>query len=92
MHIGKYNESHILVAASKAIEIFMNHSDGLGLEIIIPRVIKQKEIISIYQPPKTVGWRYYPNAHGNKPCGCEYCQLGQPYSHTIKQRYKMTDP
>jgi len=54
----------------------------------IARKIKPQEIIKIYQPPKVTGWRYYPDAHGSKPCGCEYCQLGQPYSRNIRERFE----
>ena len=88
VHIGRYNQEHLLVTASKVIAIAHNHDDGLGLEVIIPRKISSQEIIKIYQPSKVTGWRYYPEAHGKKPCACEYCQLGQPYSRQIRKRYE----
>lgn len=31
-----------------------------------------------------VGWRYYPKAHGKKPCACLYCQRGEPFSRRLK--------
>jgi len=85
--IGKYNKEHIEVEASQAIGIAIEHRDPLGLEVIIPRSIKPGEIIKIYKPRKTVGWRYHPNAKDKKPCGCLYCQYGQPFSKEIKKRY-----
>jgi hypothetical protein len=86
--IGRYNEKHLDVSASKAHAIMKNHTNGLGLEVIIPRTIRPLEIIKIYKPLKVIGWRYHPSAHGTKPCGCEYCQLGQPYSSRIRKLYE----
>ena len=88
VYVGRYNEQHLLVDAAKAVAIAQNHDRSLGLEVIIPRKIKPQEIIKIYQPPKVTGWRYHPDAHGIKPCGCEYCQLGQPYSRQIRARFE----
>lgn len=88
--IGKYNSEHIEVTAAKAIGIAREHEDPLGLEVIALRKIEPKEIISFYKPPKVTGWRYYPAAKGVKPCGCEYCQRGEPYSKRIKLEYENT--
>ena len=85
--IGKYNQNHIEASASEAINISRQHSDPMGLEVIIQRKISPQEIIAIYKPLKIIGWRYHPNAKGNKPCGCSYCQRGEPYSRGIKQFY-----
>lgn len=85
--IGKYNEEHIQVTASEAIGIARLHSDPMGLEVIITRPIASKEIGSIYKPLKISGWRYSPKAKGRKPCGCPYCQRGEPYSQSIKLKY-----
>ena len=46
-----------------------------------------KEIIAIYKPPKVGGWRYYPESHNRKPCGCPCCQRGEPFSKKIQERY-----
>ncbi len=86
--IGKYNQAHVEVKASEAIAIARQHLDPIGLEVIIQRSIQPKEIITCYKPPKIIGWRYYPGAKGIKPCGCPYCQRGQPYSQRIQQEYK----
>jgi hypothetical protein len=85
--IGKYNEEHIEVTASKAIGIARSHVDPLGLEVIISRPIAAKEIIAVYKPLKVVGWRYSPNAKGRAPCGCSYCQRGEPYSQRIQRAF-----
>lgn len=84
VYIGKYNEAHLCVRAAEAVGIARDHSDPLGLEVIIPRSIKPKEILAFYKPPKVVGWRYYPGARGVKPCGCRYCQRGEPYGRRLR--------
>ncbi len=86
--IGKYNEEHVKVAASDAVGIAIEHEDPMGLEVIVPRAIKPDEIIKVYKLPKMVGWRYHPGAKGSKPCGCPYCQKGEPFSKKIKEDYE----
>ena len=86
--LGKYNEEHIEVIASEAIGITREHDDPMGLEVIIPRSILPNEIKSIYKPQKVTGWRYFPKAKGVPPCGCSYCQRGEPYSKKLKDDYK----
>ena len=85
--IGKFNGEHMDVTAAEAVGIARQHTDPLGLEVIIPRPIRAKEIESIYAPPKVTGWRYYPSAKGRKPCGCSYCQRGEPFSRKIRVAY-----
>jgi hypothetical protein len=89
--LGKFNAEHVEVAAAEAIGIARQHTDPLGLEVIVPRPIRAKEIESIYIPPKVAGWRYYPGAKGRKPCGCPYCQRGEPFSARIRRRYDAGD-
>jgi hypothetical protein len=86
---GKYNQEHIEMTAAESVGMTRKHNDPMGLEVIIPRAILPKEIKSIYKPPKIVGWRYYPGAHGKKPCGCEYCQRGEPFSPEITKMFPL---
>jgi hypothetical protein len=86
--IGKFNGQHVVVAASEAVGIAREHVDPLGLEVVIQRSVKPGEVRSFYVLPKAVGWRYYPAAKGRKPCGCPYCQRGEPYSKKIRQAYE----
>jgi hypothetical protein len=82
--LGKFNEPHMPLTAAEAIGIVREHNDPLGLEVILPRSVKAKEIESFYRPPKVIGWRYYPNARGRPPCGCSYCQKGEPFGKRIR--------
>lgn len=84
--VGKYNAEHMEVSAAEAIAIAEEHQDPLGLEVIVPRSIEPGEIIKIYRPPKVVGWRRYPNAHGDEPCGCPYCQRGEPGARKLREK------
>jgi hypothetical protein len=86
--LGKYNGEHIEVSAAQAIGIVRAHHDPLGLEVILPRSVKGKEIESFYRPPKVTGWRYYPAARGRKPCGCPYCQRSEPFGKRIRDAYE----
>jgi hypothetical protein len=86
--LGKFNKDPIEVTASRAIGIVRQHLDPLGLEVILPRSVRPKEIESLYRPPKVVGWRYYPAARGRRPCDCPYCQRGEPFSRRIRESYE----
>ena len=87
--VGRYNEPHLDATAAEAVRIFMDHTDGLGLEVLIPISIAPKSITRIYTPDQVVGWRYYPESHsdGCKPCGCSYCQRGQIKNRKLREAY-----
>lgn len=85
--VGAYNADEMKVAASEAIGIVKEHEAPFGLEVIIPRKIRSKEIMKFYTPPKVVGWRYWPEARGHKPCPCSFCQRGMPYSKKLREQF-----
>jgi len=82
--LGKYNGEHMEVRAADAIGIVREHVDPLGLEVILPRSVKPKEIEALYRPPKVTGWRFYPAARGRRPCTCDYCQKGEPFGRRLR--------
>lgn len=84
--IGRYNQEHITVTAARAVAMVRSHTDPLGLEVIIPRAIRPSEILKTFRPLKPVGWRFHPEAKGTEPCGCDYCQRGEPYGRRIRAR------
>lgn len=87
VRVGRYNEDHIDTTASEAVRIFMEHTSGLGLEVILPSSIPAKAITRAYTPEQITGWRYYPEAHGRKPCGCSYCQRGQIKNRKLRKAW-----
>jgi hypothetical protein len=85
--VGRYNEEHIEATAAESVKIFMDHTTGLGLEVVFSCSIPAKNITRIYTPDQVTGWRYYPESHsdGRKPCGCPYCQRGQIKNRKLRE-------
>ncbi len=88
VRVGHYGREPLDTTAVGAIRAFREHTSGLGLQVMIPRKIKPSEIMRLYAPPQGVGWRYYPEAKGRKPCGCEACQRGEIKSRRIREAYE----
>lgn len=87
--VGRYNEEPLAVTAARAVKVFMAHSTGLGLQILVLRRIEAKEIMRCYVPTQVIGWRYHPDAHGKPPfCGCDYCQRGLIKNRKIREKYE----
>lgn len=85
--VGHYNQPHIQVTVNEAINLIMN-ADAQGYEIIVPRSINSKEIHKIKSLPQILGWRYYPQAHSDKPnCACPMClPSGSIKSRKLRER------
>ena len=76
--IGKYNGEKLKLTANAALAAVLMHNDPKGLEVIVPRKIRPKEISRMYLAPRITGWRYYPTAKGKKPfCHCKFCNRGE---------------
>lgn len=87
--VGRYNEEPLAVTAAEAVRVFLQHSTGLGLQVLIQRRIEPKEIVRSYVPTQVIGWRYHPDAHGKPPfCGCDYCQRGLIKNRRIREKYE----
>ena len=87
--VGRYNEEPLAVTAAQAVKVFMEHSTGLGFQILVLRRIEPEEITRTYVPTQIIGWRYHPDAHGKPPfCRCEYCQRGLIKNRTIREKYE----
>ncbi|MCA8986632.1 MAG: hypothetical protein KDA78_03270 [Planctomycetaceae bacterium] len=86
--VGHYNQNHQLLTAVEAIGVIFNAEQPEGFEIIVPRKIQPSEIHKIISLPQVIGWRYYPDAKGNKPCGCPFCTKGDINSKRIRVAYE----
>jgi hypothetical protein len=76
--IGRYNGEKVKMTASEATAAFLEHTDAMGLEVIVPRRVKASEITRAYLAPRVTGWRYYPEAKGRMPfCHCRFCNRGE---------------
>ncbi len=86
--VGHYNKPHRQMTAAEAAALMMADEDREGYEVIIPRRIEKNEIHRIKDLPQVVGWRYYPGAHGRRPCGCPGCQRGRYGARRLRQEYE----
>jgi hypothetical protein len=75
--VGHFNQAHQKMTAAQAVATISSNIPAEGFEVIIYRKISASEIHRSRELPQVIGWRYYPEAHGKKPCGCPYCQRGQ---------------
>ena len=70
---GHYGRTPVPVTAAQATGAILHAPDPLGMQIVVPRKVRPGEILRIRRLPQTLGWRYWPKAHGVKPCGCPAC-------------------
>ncbi len=88
--IGHYSQAHQHVTAAEAAAEISNHKSPEGFEIIIVRRIEKAEIHRAKILPQVIGWRYYPGAHGKKPCGCSFCQRGNYGARQLREEFEQT--
>jgi hypothetical protein len=74
---GHYNQKLTRMPAGEAAALLFRADPALGYEVIIPRGIAPGEIHRVRPLPQLVGWRYFPGAHGRRPCACEMCLRGE---------------
>ncbi|MEC4892990.1 MAG: hypothetical protein SAL07_06290 [Oscillatoria sp. PMC 1051.18] len=87
--VGYFNQRHQEMTANEANSLLMKLENPSGYEVIIPRKIRAREIRKARYLPQIVGWRYFPNAHGRKPCGCPRClRRGEIKSRKIRAAYQ----
>lgn len=86
--LGHYNQAHQQMTATEAATTILAASPAEGCEVIIPRRIDATEIHRVRKLPQVVGWRYYPGAHGRRPCGCPYCQRGDYGARRLREKYE----
>ncbi len=84
--VGKYNGEKLEMTASEALGTILEHSDPMGLEVVILRKVLSREITRTYLAPRITGWRYYPAAKGKPPfCHCKWCNRGEIRAKRIIQ-------
>jgi hypothetical protein len=74
--VGRYNEPHEQMNAVEAVHRIMTAEQPFGYEVILDRSVHPREVRAIRTAPCTVGWRYYPSAHGRRACLCDWCSRG----------------
>ena len=78
---GRYNASHEQASLGDALKRFRLVDDKLGYEFFVEGKVSRSRIHRIKSIRKPSGWRYFPEAHGRKPCFCPACvSIGEPKS------------
>jgi hypothetical protein len=82
---GSYNgEKRLCTAAIAAAELRSQRL--LGYEVVVPRGIRATEITAL-RPLPAVGWRFYPQAKGQRPfCPCKFCTRGDVNSRRLRAK------
>lgn len=86
--VGRYGKPHRSMTAAQAVAFVASLEDSRGYEVLIPRRIAPGEIHAVRSVNQVVGWRYYPNAHGRTPCGCDACQRGDFGAKKVRIRWR----
>ncbi len=89
--VGHYGRAHRWMTAAQAVAAFMSGEAQEGWEVIIPRRIAADEIHWMRVLRQIFGWRYYPGAHGKRPCACSFCTRGEYKSASIRRRLGEAD-
>lgn len=84
--VGHYGGRHQQMRAAEAVSTFLSADVKEGWEVLIPRRIGPQEIHRVRGLRQIVGWRYYPGAHGRKPCACDFCTRGAIGGARIRRR------
>ena len=84
--VGHYGKPHVLLPARQAVSVIMEADSPLGYQVIVPRRIQPAELTAVRRVSQVVGWRYYPGAHGHRPCPCPICTAGQYGGRKIRAR------
>ena len=88
--VGHYGQTPRAVTAAEAVAVIRALADPRGYEIVVPRSIRAHEIRSVRRVPQGVGWRYYPDAHGRRPCTCPMCLLrGEFGAANLRRRFPL---
>ena len=85
---GHYRSPLVELPAARAAGLILKDPNPLGYQVVVPRAIRGAEILRIRRLPQVLGWRYFPGAHGRKPCGCPACiARGEIKSRKIRERF-----
>jgi hypothetical protein len=84
--VGHYNRGYRKMTAAEAVALISGQENSEGYEVVFRSRIPHTQIRRAKRIPQLIGWRYYPGAHGKKPCPCPVCQRGDYGSRRIRER------
>ncbi|HEY6250367.1 MAG TPA: hypothetical protein VI685_10425 [Candidatus Angelobacter sp.] len=88
--VGHYNRSHQKMRAASALALIAQQSSAEGYEVIVPRKVMHSQVHRVKRLPQVIGWRYYPDSHGKRPCGCPFCQRGNYGARKLREAFEKT--
>jgi hypothetical protein len=86
VYVGHYLSPPLRTSVGQALSMIRQAPDARGYQVMIPRRILPREIHRTRALQQGIGWRYWPESHGRKPCPCEVCQRGRIKSQRIRSR------
>lgn len=81
---GHFNRKPERMTAAEAVALVGAHPDPRGFELFVPRSVAAGEIHDLRHVNRLTGWRYYPDAHGHRPCPCPWCVRGEYGARKIR--------
>ncbi|GAA1864041.1 HEAT repeat domain-containing protein [Asanoa iriomotensis] len=91
--VGHYRAAPDEVVAAEAVARIRGVADPRGYEVFVPRAIRPGEVRGIRAVPQGVGWRYFPDAHGRRPCPCPSCMTrGDVKVARLRRRFPHDPP
>ena len=85
--VGHYNRAHDEMTAARASALIMRADDQLGYEVLLPRGVAPAEVVGTRPVPQVVGWRYWPDARGHRPCPCPVCQRANIGASKVRAKF-----
>ncbi|MBF6341118.1 HEAT repeat domain-containing protein [Nocardia abscessus] len=86
--VGHYGAAQTELTAAEAVSVILQAGDARGYEILVPRAIAPVELRRIRPVRQVTGWRYHPNAHGQRPCACPAClRRGEFKAADLRRRF-----
>ncbi|WP_326687109.1 MULTISPECIES: HEAT repeat domain-containing protein [unclassified Streptomyces] len=81
--VGSYSDrargTQTGITAAEAVRRIAALEDPRGWEVFVPRAIRPREVHRVRAAPQVAGWRYWPKAHGVRPCTCFGCRVRGEY-------------
>jgi hypothetical protein len=73
VEVGHFGQPRQQVGAAAAAGLIRDLDDSRGYEVVVPRPVGRAELHTVRSVRRPTGWRYRPDEHGTRPCGCPVC-------------------
>ncbi|MBU3060141.1 HEAT repeat domain-containing protein [Nocardia sp. NEAU-G5] len=91
--VGHYSAGQVEMRVAEAVSVILHAEDARGYEILVPRAIAPAELHRVRHVRQVTGWRYRPNAHGQRPCACPVCLgRGEFKAADLRRRFATEPP